>query len=148
MIAILELNGNLIHTLSGMTYPQGVYDMQFDFDVLNRVKDGVDGGYITKVYVVSNEGGIACGKVSQEYFDTKIKYITTCVSEYCNVPTFNIYCPSMQSDYRFPNVGMLKSIVNIDGVGRHLFVYSTEDARCAGLKMGFNVMSHDTFVRK
>ena len=38
-VLFADLDGTLIKTLSGKTFPKGVWDMQFRFEVLDKIKD-------------------------------------------------------------------------------------------------------------
>lgn len=37
-ILFCDLDGTLIETLSGKTFPKGIWDMKFKFDVLDAIK--------------------------------------------------------------------------------------------------------------
>ena len=37
-IIIADLDGTLIKTISGETFPKGIWDMQLRFDVLDKIK--------------------------------------------------------------------------------------------------------------
>ena len=53
-ILFIDLDGTLIHTASGKTFPEGVWDMKFDFEVLDKIKE-----YGFKaICIITNQGGI------------------------------------------------------------------------------------------
>ena len=52
-----DFDGTLVDTLSGKTFPEGVWDMKVKFDVLDKIKE-LNPEY---VFIVSNQGGIESG---------------------------------------------------------------------------------------
>ena len=40
-VLFIDLDGTLIHTASGKTFPEGVWDMKFDFEVLDKIRDSL-----------------------------------------------------------------------------------------------------------
>ena len=103
-----DLDGTLIKTISGETFPQGIWDMQIRFEVLDKIKE-VKPEYLL---IVSNQGGIESGFVDAHNFRAKSEYITRAISEYCDCKCYAMYCETNdKSDkYRKPNTGMLHSI--------------------------------------
>ena len=101
----VDFDGTLIETITGKTFPEGVWDLRLRFDVLDAIKKYCP----KKVYIVTNQGGIRLGYVDQDNFISKIEYVTACVSEYCGVETDYMFCSSnVESDSdRKPNTGML-----------------------------------------
>mgnify|MGYP002859771067 CR=1 FL=1 len=55
-----DLDGTLIDTLSGETFPKGIWDMKLKFDVIEAIKK-LDPDY---VFIVTNQGGIEKGFMS------------------------------------------------------------------------------------
>ena len=53
-IIFCDLDGTLIETISGETFPKGIWDMKLRFDVLDVIKK-LNPEYIL---IVSNQGGI------------------------------------------------------------------------------------------
>ena len=103
-----DLDGTLINTVSGEIFPKGIWDMQIRFEVLDKIKE-VKPEYLL---IVSNQGGIEKGFVSQSHFSIKLDYICASIREYCNCPCYAMYCTTNdKSDpYRKPNVGMLNHL--------------------------------------
>ena len=101
-----DLDGTLINTISGETFPKGICDMQIRFEVLDKIKE-IKPEYLL---IVSNQGGIEKGFISQSHFSIKLDYICASIREYCNCPCYAMYCvTNNKSDpYRKPNVGMLE----------------------------------------
>ena len=104
-----DLDGTLIKTISGETFPKGIWDMQIRFEVLDKIKE-VKPEYLL---IVSNQGGIESGFMDNYDFRTKLEYITRAISEYCDCECYAMYCETNdKSDpYRKPNVGMLERLL-------------------------------------
>ena len=100
-----DLDGTLINTISGETFPKGIWDMQIRFEVLDKINE-VKPEYLL---IVSNQGGIESGFMDDYDFRAKLEYITRAISEYCDCECYAMYCKTNdKSDpYRKPNVGML-----------------------------------------
>ena len=110
-IIFSDLDGTLIKTISGETFPKGIWDMQIRFEVLDKIKE-VEPEYLL---IVSNQGGIEKGFVSQSDFNTKLNYICASIREYCNCPCYAMYCATNdKSDpCRKPKVGMLNYLTEL-----------------------------------
>ena len=105
-----DLDGTLIKTISGNTFPKGIWDMRLRFKVLDVIKLK---GY-KYLGIVSNQGGIELGYFSEIDFLTKMSYIAKSISEYTGIPVMYDFCPSNNKLdlLRKPNPGMLSKIVN------------------------------------
>lgn len=108
-ILFADLDGTLIKTKSGETFPKGIWDMEFRFDVLDAIKK-LNPEYIL---IASNQGGIERGFVNALNFRAKSEYITRSIREYCGIVCYAMYCETNdKSDtYRKPNTGMLHSLL-------------------------------------
>ena len=108
-ILFADLDGTLIETISGETFPKGIWDMKLRFDVLDAIKK-LNPKYI---FIVSNQGGIESGFVNALNFYAKSEYITRAIREYCGIECYAMYCETNdKSDpYRKPNTGMLHSLL-------------------------------------
>ena len=104
-----DLDGTLINTISGETFPKGIWDMKLRFEVLDKIKE-IKPEYLL---IVSNQGGIESGVVDDHNFHAKLEYITRAINEYCDCECYSMYCESNdKSDpYRKPNTGMLDSLL-------------------------------------
>ena len=104
-----DLDGTLINTISGETFPKGIWDMQIRFEVLDKIKQ-IKPKYKQKK---TKQGSIEKGIVSQSHFSIKLDYICASIREYCNCPCYAMYCvTNNKSDpYRKPNVGMLERLL-------------------------------------
>ena len=108
-VIFCDLDGTLIETISGETFPKGIWDMKIKFDVLDAIKK-LNPEYIL---IVSNQGGIESGFVNELDFCTKLTYIVISICRYCRCKCYTLYCRTNdKSDpYRKPNVGMLESLL-------------------------------------
>lgn len=101
-----DLDGTLIETLSGETFPKGIWDIKFKFDVLDAIKKLAP----EYVFIVTNPGGIEKGFVNKRNFEFKMEYILRSMREYLKYDALieYIYCISNDKDnqYRKPNIGM------------------------------------------
>ena len=108
-VIFCDLDGTLIETISGETFPKGIWDMRIKFDVIDSIKK-LNPEYIL---IVSNQGGIESGFVDAHDFRAKSEYITRAIREYCGCECYAMYCETNdKSDpYRKPNVGMLEGLL-------------------------------------
>lgn len=113
-ILFSDLDGTLIETISGETFPKGIWDMKLRLDVLDAIKK-LNPDYI---FIVSNQGGIESGFVDAQKFNTKLFYIVKVIGEYCECECYAMYCDTNnKSDpYRKPNTKMLETLLE-DYVG-------------------------------
>ena len=113
-VMFCDLDGTLIETISGDTFPKGIWDMKFRFDVLDAIKK-LNPEYIL---ITSNQGGIESGLVDVQKFNTKLLYIVRAIGEYCGCECCAMYCDTNnKSDpYRKPNTKMLETLLD-DYVG-------------------------------
>ena len=108
-VIFCDLDGTLIDTISGETFPKGIWDMKIKFDVL----DAINKLNPECILIVSNQGGIESGFVDAHDFRAKSEYITRAIREYCGCECYAMYCETNdKSDpYRKPNVGMLEGLL-------------------------------------
>ena len=108
-ILFADLDGTLIKTISGETFPKGIWDMQIRFEVLDKIKE-VKPEYLL---IVSYQGGIESGFVNAHDYRAKSEYITRAIREYCGIECYAMYCETNdKSDtYRKPNTGMLENLL-------------------------------------
>lgn len=113
-VIISDLYGTLIKTISGETFPKGIWDMQIRFDVLDAIKK-LNPQYIL---IASNQGGIESGFVDAHNFRIKSEYIARAIREYCGCECYAMYCKTNDKldPYRKPNIGMLNDLIE-DHVG-------------------------------
>jgi DNA 3'-phosphatase len=112
-VLFIDLDGTLIQTKSSKTFPVGIWDMEFKFNVLNAIKN-LSPEYIC---IVSNQGGIELGYVEYMHVVSKMNYVHGVISEYCDINYSNIlyrFCETndKQASWRKPNTGMLEDYLN------------------------------------
>ena len=108
-VIFCDLDGTLIETISGETFPKGIWDMRIKFDVLDAIKK-LNPEYIL---VVSNQGGIESGFVNDDNFRAKSGYVAVAIREYCDCECYAMYCLTndKSNPYRKPNTGMLEELL-------------------------------------
>ena len=137
-IIFSNLDGTLIKTISGETFPKGIWDMQIRFEVLDKIKE-VKPEYLL---IVSNQGGIEKGFVSQSDFSTKLDYICASIREYCNITVDYYYCGTNNDNYYFkkPNIGMLEQAISdydlMSDNNNHLPIYKKSEMLMIGNASG------------
>lgn len=121
-ILFTDLDGTLIKTKSGETFPKGIWDMEFRFDVLDSIKK-LNPQYI---FIASNQGGIDKGLVNEIHFNNKLDYICSSIKEYCNCHCDAMYCVAndKSNPNRKPNVGMLSSAIELYFDDAHDYIKS------------------------
>ena len=112
-VLFIDLDGTLIKTISGKTFPEDITDFRIQLPVLNKIKEKMPN--LMCLFVVTNQGGI--GKfVSDHDFDTKILSITNFSAGYllCEVGDY-MYCSSNDNNnpLRKPNVRMLEAMCEV-----------------------------------
>lgn len=109
-VLFTDLDGTLTDTVSGETFPKGIWDMKIKFDVLNAIKK-LNSDY---VFIVTNQGGIENGFVNEEGFKAKLEYLGLSIREYLgNNNVYSYYCSSNDkaNKFRKPNTGMLEFLM-------------------------------------
>ena len=108
-IIFCDLDGTLIETISGETFPKGIWDMRLKFDVIDAIKK-LNPEYIL---IVSNQGGIESGFVDDDNFRAKSGYVAGAIREYCDCKCYAMYCLTndKSNPYRKPNTKMLEDLL-------------------------------------
>jgi DNA 3'-phosphatase len=160
-VLFADLDGTLIETISGETFPRGIWDMKIRFDVLDKIKE-LEPKYIL---IPTNQGGIEKGFIDECKFRHKLEYICSAIKEYCGCKNvFSSYCASNDKadPNRKPNTGMLahltetfvgddfdhiklKSLMIGDASGKE-GQFSDSDKKCAE-NFGIDYLDVDDFVR-
>lgn len=107
-IIFCDLDDTLIKTHTGETFPKGVWDMEFKYEVWDKIKE------LTPEYlfIITNQGGIG-QFVNKERFEDKVAYVASAIKEYCEIPIVDwTYCDSVDKNdpYRKPNTGMATTL--------------------------------------
>ena len=119
-VLFIDLDGTLIKTISGKTFPEDITDFRIQLSVLDKIIEKIPN--LTYFFIVTNQGGI--GKFTTEYdFQTKLfsierfcdMYFRDRTKIYCSDSD---YCASLDKDCyaRKPNPGMLEALANDYGV--------------------------------
>ena len=105
-----DLDGTLIETISGKTFPKGIWDMKIRFDVLDKIKKIKP----ECLLIVTNQGGIEKGFVNRRNFEFKMEYLCRSIKEYTGIPVEYSYCERNDPAYKYrkPNTGMLDSLMH------------------------------------
>lgn len=105
-LLITDLDGTLIETLSGDTFPKGIWDMKLKLYVFEAIKNYAP----DDILIISNQGGIEKGFVDKEMFEYKFDYISNALEDYTDISVSAYYCESnnKRNVNRKPNIGMIK----------------------------------------
>lgn len=111
-VLFFDLDGTIINTISGKTFPAGVWDMEIDLRVLSTL-DKLKPAY---VFIVSNQGGVGRGFVNQKSFAAKFEYIKRAIFDYLgdnSIIVDGMYCTNddKANEYRKPNTAMLETLL-------------------------------------
>ena len=120
-----DFDGTLVDTLSGKTFPEGVWDMKVKFDVLDKIKE-LNPEY---VFIVSNQGGIESGFINENHFVDKCQYVCDIIREYCSIKNvWFTYCNTNDKTAgdRKPNTGMLEYMLEMYSDNGYWFNTNTE----------------------
>lgn len=166
-LLITDLDGTLIETLSGDTFPKGIWDMKIKLYVFEAIKNYAP----DDILIISNQGGIEKGFVDKEMFEYKFDYISSALEDYTNISVYNFYCYNNDKDNinRKPNTGMIDQYMdyikfindNVDEENKIIYdtimmigdasgkegQFSDSDKKTAG-NFGCEYMDVDDFVYK
>jgi DNA 3'-phosphatase len=114
------MDGTIIETASGKTFPMFLGDMKFKEGILEAIAKFVKTDGVEYVFIVTNQGGIDAGFVTSGDMRTKCSFICDCIADFIrrsgyDKPVFIAYrfCSSedVNDECRKPNTGMLKHII-------------------------------------
>lgn len=109
-LLITDLDGTLIETLSGDTFPKGIWDMKLKLYVFEAIKNYAP----DDILIISNQGGIEKGFVDKEMFEYKFDYISNALEDYTDISVSAYYCESnnKRNVNRKPDIGMIKEYMD------------------------------------
>lgn len=126
-VLFCDMDGTLIETASGETFPKGIWDMKFKFDVLDAIKNLNP----KAIFIVTNQGGIEKGLFPESFIYVKCQYVNDSIIDYCGIDTRFMYCGSndRRNPMRKPNTGMIEEFYHgyIEG-----FDFNKKDALMIG----------------
>lgn len=150
-----DLDGTLIETISRKTFPEGIWDMKLRFNVLDAIKKLNP----KEIFIVTNQGGVEKGFVSESSIEAKCRFICHCIEDYCGITTKFQICTSNDKGnvYRKPNTGMLASFYdNLSSKEEYLMIgdasglegqFSDSDKRTAE-NFSIDYMDVNKFVKR
>lgn len=100
----LDLDGTIIKTKSGQTFPNNLDDWDIIEGILPRIRAYKEAGYY--ICIVTNQGGIEQGYITKEQFETKLERISKEIEQYIGIGVNSMWCGNMKSYFRKPNPGM------------------------------------------
>lgn len=104
-VLICDLDGTLIETKSGKTFPENEDDWKFKKNIREAIQE-----YNPKyVFIVTNQGGIEKGFVDEGKFATKLRVVKDEIRSWGDYIVYATYCTSNDPNckYRKPNTGMI-----------------------------------------
>lgn len=110
-VIFIDMDGTLIDTVSGNTFPEGVWDMKLKMEVFAQLKKL----HPQAVLIVSNQGGIEMGYVHPAMFQPKFIYVIASLQSFIGLNTLvaGQFCPYNAKEHpdRKPNPGMLENML-------------------------------------
>lgn len=120
-IVFADLDGTLIKTKSGRTFPKDTDDWVLREDVIDKIAKVINPTYL---FIVSNQGGITRGLVKEEEFKKKLETICGMISIRLKIHVHGEYSAMENKDdpNRKPNTGMLNKCLAVyaDKTGKQL----------------------------
>lgn len=155
-ILFCDLDGTLIKTKSGKTFPENSNDWDWRIEVIEAIHEYAP----TAIHIISNQGGIEKGFVNHQEFINKMLHITTVMKDDLGIPVTFDYCQynDPNHSYRKPNPGMIINYLTSKSVpARQCLMigdasgrpgqFSDSDLRCAE-NAGISYLDVDDFVNK
>lgn len=105
-VLLCDLDGTLIVTKSGKTFPIDEDDWRFK----DGVKEAVQNYNPRYIFIVTNQGGIEAGFVDEFKFRQKLNSVIESIRTWGDFIVDGIYCTSTDKDNysRKPNIGMVE----------------------------------------
>lgn len=108
-----DLDGTLIDPKTKGRFPEGLWDMQFKFNIFDAIQKMEP----ECVFIIANQGAVGT-YMTEKQFESKLDYVLNCLISYISSDKYSpicydsIYCPSndKENHFRKPNTGMLEYI--------------------------------------
>ena len=158
MVKILfaDLDGTIIETKSGQTFPKDAEDWKFKEGILEAISSYAP----THLHIVSNQGGVEKGYITaMELYNKMNRIAGRLINLLPNVSVSFDYCTSLDKNYkrRKPNTGMLEHFYNIPSYDKKdaLMIgdasgkegdFSDSDKKCAE-NFGIEYMDVNDFIK-
>ena len=143
-VLLCDLDGTLIETISGETFPVDENDWKFK----EWIKEAIQEYNPRYIFIISNQGGIENGYVDEKKFISKFITIQKEIRTWGDFIVDGTYCKSNDKDnpYRKPNTGMVdyyrndfangfdfspRQALMIGDASGLIGQFSNTDARCA-----------------
>lgn len=118
-ILLFDFDGTLVETISGGLYAKDLTDMKIKQDVVNKALDLMEQNGVKVFAIVSNQGGVEAGFVSDEDIEAKIEYVLRSVHDLAVKRGIRgvlyekrlCYSNDEQNPMRKPNTGMIDDIL-------------------------------------
>lgn len=145
-VLFTDLDGTLIRTKSGRSFPLHSADWQFIPETVKAIKYYNNLGY--KIVIVTNQAGIENGFVNEQVFINKIEQICVALEKLLKIKKNSIsyrYCKDSNSYNRKPNPGMAfdvlmeEELTLADSVMFGDFDSDKEFAKNAGITTYFDI---------
>lgn len=145
-LLITDLDGTLIETLSGDTFPKGIWDMKIKLYVFEAIKNYAP----DDILIISNQGGIEKGFVDKEMFEYKFDYISSAINRKPNtgmIDQYMDYIKFINDNVDEENKIIYDTIMMIGDASGKEGQFSDSDKKTAE-NFGCEYMDVDDFVYK
>lgn len=116
-VFFIDLDGTLINTYSGETFPLGIWDIEVDLDTFDRLSYyfHIHSDEPFYIFIVTNQGGIDNGHTTVKLIKAKLEFVKHCLVDYIlgtkenkNLNIQYSFCTTTNKDdqMRKPNIGM------------------------------------------
>lgn len=88
-VLFIDLDGTLIKTVSGKTFPEDITDFRIQLPILNKIIEKLP--KLNYLFIVTNQGGI--GKfITKLDFERKLNYVQNFCAFFLEERLTNMYC--------------------------------------------------------
>jgi DNA 3'-phosphatase len=120
-VLFLDLDGTVIETVSGKTFPFFIGDMKFKEGMLEAILNFVKKNRTEYIFIVTNQGGIAHRLVTASHARSKCSFVCECITDFILrsgysdqlLVEYYLCADDKNSKYRKPDTGMLEQAVTV-----------------------------------